>query len=522
MNLRFASLLVVLLTVYFRSDAAILTVRTNGVGTVTPDLNGQDLLIGKIYTITAKPGKGYVFSNWTGSVLTAIPKLSFIMQENMILEANFVSNPFTARAGKYQGVFLNSTNASAANSGFVSLNVNNRGGYSGYILLSTNKLPFTGKFDISGATTPVFRANTALGMRLALDVSTNDGGVSGFVTNGLLVSQLSALRGGFLTSTNPATNFMGKYTLVIPGPGTNNAAPMGAGYATAVVSKKGKLNLKGSLADGRAINLSVSMDRNGEWPFFVTLTNPRELLLGWVAQADLPFSDLSGTLLWVARAETNRAVYRSGFTNLVNVIGSRYVVPARQERILDITNGVLTVSGANLISPTTNLFELKSNNSIVDAGVSHLGLSFNKNNGVFKGKIQPAGVTLPLTFQGAVLQKARAGAGYFLTTNLSGAVFITDLGPPQGPLAVSFTASATNGAPAEPITFNATFSAPVATSFWDFGDGTFVTNAPTATHSWAAEGDYIVTLTGFNFTAPAGASASTTIQIVSTNPPPIR
>ena len=101
-------------------------------------------------------------------------------------------------------------------------------------------------------------------------------------------------------------------------------------------------------------------------------------------------------------------------------------------------------------------------------------------------------------------------------------MFITDLGPPQGPLQVSFTASATNAAPAEPITFTATFSDPVATSFWDFGDGTFVTNSPTATHSWADQGDYIVTLTGFNFTAPSGASASTSVQIVSTNFPPIR
>ena len=294
----------------------------------------------------------------------------------MILEANFVSNPFTPRAGKYQGVFLNTTNAASANSGFVSLNLNNRGSYSCFILLSTTK-SLSPESSISPGRLPVFRARQALGMRLVLDVSTKRWRHLRFVTNGLLLSQLSAVRGGFLTSSNVATNFMvshprNSWTW------DNNAAPMGASFATAVVSKKGKLNLKGSLADGRAINLSVSMDRNGEWPFFVSLNNPREVLLGWVTQADLPFSDLSGQLLWIARAETNRAFYRFGFTNLVNVIGSRYVVPGHEERILDITNGVLTVSGANLLAPTTNLFALKSNNTIVDAGVSHLGLSFNR------------------------------------------------------------------------------------------------------------------------------------------------
>ena len=71
-----------------------LTVRTNGVGSITPNDNGVALTVGKIYSLTATAKTGFVFSNWTGginfpsTVLTNKTKLTFVMQSNLWLQAN--------------------------------------------------------------------------------------------------------------------------------------------------------------------------------------------------------------------------------------------------------------------------------------------------------------------------------------------------------------------------------------------------------------------------------------------------
>src|SRR5262249_49859546 len=51
---------------YFRQVLASLTVLTNGMGKVTPVLNGQLLAVGRNSTLTATPGTGQVLSNWVG------------------------------------------------------------------------------------------------------------------------------------------------------------------------------------------------------------------------------------------------------------------------------------------------------------------------------------------------------------------------------------------------------------------------------------------------------------------------
>jgi plastocyanin len=67
-----------------------LTVIVHGPGTVTPDLNGQALLVGGSFTITATPAPGITFTGWTGGLTSSAPRLTFVMQKNLVLEANFV------------------------------------------------------------------------------------------------------------------------------------------------------------------------------------------------------------------------------------------------------------------------------------------------------------------------------------------------------------------------------------------------------------------------------------------------
>jgi len=68
---------------------APLTVLINGSGKISPDYNGKLLQIGENYSMTAKPGSGVTFVNWTGSATTNGATLEFTMRSNLTFTANF-------------------------------------------------------------------------------------------------------------------------------------------------------------------------------------------------------------------------------------------------------------------------------------------------------------------------------------------------------------------------------------------------------------------------------------------------
>ena len=67
-----------------------LTVVLNGKGSVSPYTNGQPLLEGGTFTITAAPAAGFGFAGWTGGVTSSAPRLSFVMRTGLTLDATFV------------------------------------------------------------------------------------------------------------------------------------------------------------------------------------------------------------------------------------------------------------------------------------------------------------------------------------------------------------------------------------------------------------------------------------------------
>ena len=73
--------------------SAVLTVSTNGEGSISPAYNGVLLQIGVNYSMTATAKTGFGFTNWTdglGNVLTNKATLKFAMESNLTFVANFV------------------------------------------------------------------------------------------------------------------------------------------------------------------------------------------------------------------------------------------------------------------------------------------------------------------------------------------------------------------------------------------------------------------------------------------------
>jgi hypothetical protein len=88
----------------------------------------------------------------------------------------------------------------------------------------------------------------------------------------------------------------------------------------------------------------------------------------------------------------------------------------------------------------------------------------------------------------------------------------------------------TNVLPRFTVNVAAVIAGHAMVSYWDFGDGTALSNRPYASHAWAAPGDYSVALHVYNETYPGGVSATSVVHVAvpavhyvaadSTNPVP--
>jgi len=183
--------------------------------------------------------------------------------------------------------------------------------------------------------------------------------------------------------------------------------------------------LSGSLADGNALSQLVPLSRNGYWPFYMSRYAGRGSVWGWLMfDANQPSAQINGWVSWIKTAVPVAQFYSAGFTNLAQVVGSRYTAPTTN-RVIDLTNGAVIFEGGNLSGPFTNLVALSDASKITDLSLSNkLNLTVAVSNGTFFGSVRVPGTMRTNIFKGALLQDLGVGYGYFLGTNQSGGVFL--------------------------------------------------------------------------------------------------
>ncbi|MGZ4971466.1 MAG: PQQ-dependent sugar dehydrogenase [Limisphaerales bacterium] len=414
-----------------------LTVQVNGIGTTTPNLSGKLLELTKSYQTKALPGTGFVFTNWTGGVTSGTPLLTFTMQSNLVIEPNFIPNPFPTVHGIYNGLFIPSANIGSDNAGFITFNLSSAGTYTGTLLVDGMTNRFSGAFSLSGTSsaTVVRFGKSTLHLTLQLDLSTANDALQGTVTDGSWSADLLAFRRTY-TTANPATKWVGRYTSLLP-PDTNGPPDLqGFGYAIGTIGLTGILQVNGALGDGTTIIQSISVSKDGRCPIYIPLypglvrltnnsfaaTKPDHegFLLGWLFVSNAPNAIMTGDFYWVKKSSTNQ-FWPNGFTNHLAAIGSAFHPPAVGARVMNFTNYSATFFGNALASNLVASLQLASDNKLTADAPNAISLvmQINPMNGLVTGSFtDTSGSTEKL--KGALLQQQNYGAGVFTGTNFPG------------------------------------------------------------------------------------------------------
>ena len=397
----------------------VLTVVVHGHGSVSPDYNGDTLHVGHSYSITARPATTNLFSNWTGDLPSTNATLKFQMQEGLVLQANFIPNPFVSSVGSYAGLFAEASLVRFQSSGYFSGTVNANGSFSARIVLAGTGYSFSGYFARDGSfSTTIFR-NGRLPLFISLQLDLASGNfLTGQITDGSFLAQLAANRKVFSTS-NPPPQAGKKYTVVIAGAPDASTQPGGHGYGTVSVDSSGNVTFSATLGDGTKISQTTFVSKQGQWPLYVPLYGNLGSILGPITFTNDSQADLSGPIFWLKPVNSAK-YYPAGLNFPTQLVGSLFAY-TNGVPILALTNGVLVLHGGNLDQDLTNLFTFHANNTI--SGTNHLSLSIS-SSGLFQGSMVNPETRKTISLSGAVLQKQNLGAGLFKGTNETGSVFL--------------------------------------------------------------------------------------------------
>lgn len=338
-----------------------------------------------------------------------------------------VVTPFIPPKGAYNGLFSEAAGVAHERSGFFTLTLAAHGRYTGTLVAGGQRYAGKGQFDsLNPASTAVWRhGTTALTVTIEPSLGTGVEGLVGTISNGTWIADLSADRAVFNARKNPASDYVGTYTLLIPASGSP-ALPQGDGFGTLKVDSGGRITLAGSLADGTALSQRVPVSKQGRWPLYASLYGGKGSLLGWMTFFPLQSTDdLDGRLTWTRPQTPRTGAYAAGFVIPdIPAVGSVYLPPRGGNKVLNLTAANVVFSGASLPTPLTNGVTLGANNKVAVASpnTNKLTLLLRLPAGSLSGSMSLPRVKKPILYKGVLVQSQNAGFGYFLEEGKSGLV----------------------------------------------------------------------------------------------------
>lgn len=272
---------------------------------------------------------------------------------NLTLEDPFDS---PASVGRYLGLVAPSATLNNDLGGRIDLRLTRVGSYTGTLNMAGRLYPFKGTCDEQGLSdvTVLRKGLPSLVARLTFDGS---GALTGQLwQTGDRIPQdlISAHQVPWVTTTNPATAYVGTYTAALQPPTPLPAdAPEGTGWVKFKISKAGACSGSGKLSDGTAVTLASVVWPDGSLPLFVSLYTKAGSVLGTV---DCAVAPLGGSLRWRKKPATPPAGrnYANGIGPLdLAITGGRYTAPGRGQYLLGLTSTqagdlTLAVTGGGL------------------------------------------------------------------------------------------------------------------------------------------------------------------------------
>jgi len=387
-----------------------------GKGKVLGARNGQLLQLGAVNRLEARPAPGNYFLGWSGDVFASVPIIEF-RTEDLVgdgfytnITATFTKTFLGLSNGTYQGIFYSTNSGSARGAGWISINVGPSGRYAGTINPIGARYTIRGQFDRDGYSDATVPAGSQVRLQLALTTDRTTEAIGGLYEDGAILSPVFLYRVQKFTRARP-TALAGTHSFLIsPAADPNVGGGHGYGAGSVTIDASGKIKLSGALGDGIAIKQTAKLLKNDQWPFFAMTADGREAALGW-----LHFSDanvVTGEVKWWAPQFPGNINQNAVFS------GARF---STAQRLVNWTNGVLTLSGGGLAEPITSDVTLNE-----DGSITVLSNTNNVQFGLADARGQVAGrFTHPVTgdltpLQGAALQSSNIIGGFFGTAPSTG------------------------------------------------------------------------------------------------------
>ncbi len=452
------------------------SVLTNTIPPALYSTNNTNLFVGRTYLLKAvETGMpDYILTNWTAVwegqlspvvLQTNNTSCTFEMKSNMIVKANFITNPFLRFGGIYNGLFSEAANLRFKSAGFALIKVSPKLAISGKIFVDGNAVGFSGKMKLDGTGTFVTKTRVKatdkpeLTVDVAIDFLNGSETMTGNISDGTWTSPLRAYRNVWGTNlVDNATEYTNAYTMLLPGFETAEG-PVGSGYALVKLDTVGKVKGAGHTADRHVLKSSTVISEEGHWPFFgpqyklkrtnaldTVITETKGFVMGWLQFTPNAFGHMAptGELHWIKTGDwTNTTIYPAGFTNSADVVASRWIAPVPSsgdravnmiEAALGFTQGDLSPSiFANYLVTTNTTFAMIKIPPTVYP--YNLKASLAPKTGLIKGSFihplspGPEGDTVTKWF-GAMLQDQNYGAGFFMGPTVGGKVEANAVVPP--------------------------------------------------------------------------------------------
>ena len=345
------------------------------------------------------------------------------IRQGLALPATFVPVQ-----GTYNGLAIQTNAPSQESVGSLKLVLTETGTFAANLTMGGTRAAFGGQFDQSGnwINTVTGSGSSPWQVILHLDLTNGTEEITGTVSNSASPSELVADLAVF--SKAYACPQTGVYTFVVmPPSGNDTNLPQGWGYGTLTIAPTGSGKLSGMLGDGTKLTGTVPISKYGTGPLYNVLYGGKGSCVGWLSFTS---NAIESTVDWFKPPVHASHFYPAGFTNnVVTLLGSKYVAPAKGSPMLSLTNTVggnitLALGGGNLGAALSNSVAVATNNTvtILSGSVTNLTLKLVPKNGMFSGSFLHPVTHKSVKFQGAVLQLQDFGAGFFAGTNETGYV----------------------------------------------------------------------------------------------------